>query len=119
LPLAPPPPPIPSPSEVARPSRPQTRLAKTTIDKISRAIKVPNGRELSIELVPYIQNISPLFPKSIRDQFNIPANMSKYTPLRDLRMINEAIYDAYRDLTNPLSGRGLHRMHGGGFSKKP
>jgi len=98
---------------------PQTRLAKSTLDKISKAVNVPTGREISRDLVPYITEMKKLFPQSIWNTLGAPADISMRTPVATLRNINQAIYDAYRDLTNPSTGRGLHRMHGRGLSKKP
>jgi len=114
---------IQSPSQASRtetrPTRlvPQTRLSKATLDKISRSVKIPTGKELSRDLVPYINDMSKLFPKSVSERLGIPADISMRTPIGTLRSINQAIYNAYTDLTR--TGRGLHRMYGRGLSKKP
>ena len=53
--------------------------------------------------------MSKLFPKSVSERLGIPADISMRTPIGTLRSINQAIYNAYTDLTR--TGRGLHRMY--------
>jgi hypothetical protein len=112
----------------------ETKYIKATLKQLEDFVKPPLHHRSKPLLIAYIKLMKSRLPDVIVDEIKIPKNLSDKTSISELRRIEKAIHEKVLELTTanmyelfhhgggggkPAGGKGLHRIHGSGLSKKP